>query len=236
MLNKSRGKIFRTIARTVLVLADNIDHFYLKQKLEILAFDLISIDKEIDVEDNLEKIKSLIILSGEADYVALDNVREMINFIDEAFTKGRVEDDTINIKEIIKEAKESMSNKGEGDEKKVRKNFNSLNSDNKINMNDSLEIKSSEDLDSSEITSKIISSENSKQEKKSFKLQSKTNERREKILNKLKQDGICFLKDLSILLPDFTERTLRYDLEQLIKEGTVEKIGNSGPGTFYRVK
>ncbi|MFA5173291.1 MAG: hypothetical protein WC435_02760 [Candidatus Paceibacterota bacterium] len=63
-----------------------------------------------------------------------------------------------------------------------------------------------------------------------------TLKRREDILNRIKQSGICFLKDLSTFFPNCSERTLRYDLEWLSKQKKVEKIGSSGPGTFYRVK
>ena len=59
-------------------------------------------------------------------------------------------------------------------------------------------------------------------------------DRRGKILVKIQQDGICFLKDIAVLFPEYSERTLRYDLEKLCEEGAIEKIGNSGPGTFYR--
>lgn len=63
-----------------------------------------------------------------------------------------------------------------------------------------------------------------------------TSKRREEVLNKIKQSGICFLKDISSFFPNYSERTLRYDLEWLSKQGVVEKIGSSGPGTFYRAK
>ncbi|MDD4761427.1 MAG: hypothetical protein PHZ25_00135 [Candidatus Pacebacteria bacterium] len=63
-----------------------------------------------------------------------------------------------------------------------------------------------------------------------------TLKRREDILNRIKQSGICFLKDLSVFFPNCSERTLRYDLEWLSKQKKVEKIGSSGPGTFYRAK
>lgn len=56
------------------------------------------------------------------------------------------------------------------------------------------------------------------------------------ILNKVKQRGYCQLKDLQEILPQVSERTIRYDLQRLNGQGLVERIGNGGPATFYRIK
>ena len=76
--------------------------------------------------------------------------------------------------------------------------------------------------------------DDSEEDFSSDKKQSKADIRREMVFEKVKKEGICFLRDLMTAFPDYSERTLRYDLENLIEEGKIEKIGNSGPGTFYR--
>ena len=60
--------------------------------------------------------------------------------------------------------------------------------------------------------------------------------RQSAILEKIKssKEG-CQLKDLIILLPHVSERTLRYDLQKLVNQGLVNKIGSSGPGTSYSI-
>jgi repressor of nif and glnA expression len=35
-------------------------------------------------------------------------------------------------------------------------------------------------------------------------------------------------------LPDTSERTIRYDLQTLVEQSLVERIGNAGPLVFYR--
>lgn len=46
----------------------------------------------------------------------------------------------------------------------------------------------------------------------------------------------CRLKDLISEFPYVSERTLRYDLQRLTERGIVERIGNGGPATYYKMK
>jgi hypothetical protein len=46
----------------------------------------------------------------------------------------------------------------------------------------------------------------------------------------------CRLKEIQEFLPETSERTLRYDVQNLIEQGLIERIGNSGPATYYRAK
>ncbi|OGZ02446.1 MAG: hypothetical protein A2390_02855 [Candidatus Liptonbacteria bacterium RIFOXYB1_FULL_36_10] len=59
--------------------------------------------------------------------------------------------------------------------------------------------------------------------------------KKELVFERVKELKVCFLRDLMDAFPECKERTLRYNLENLVKEERVEKIGTSGPGTFYRV-
>jgi len=60
-------------------------------------------------------------------------------------------------------------------------------------------------------------------------------ERQSSIYEKIRQSGNCRLKDIQELLPDISERTLRYDLQDLVERGLIERIGSSGPATYYQV-
>lgn len=46
----------------------------------------------------------------------------------------------------------------------------------------------------------------------------------------------CRLKDLIAVFPNTSERTLRYDLQKLCGQGVIERVGNGGPSTYYRIK
>ena len=46
----------------------------------------------------------------------------------------------------------------------------------------------------------------------------------------------CRMRDLQESFTGVSERTIRYDLEKLIEMGLIERAGQSGPSTFYRVK
>ena len=62
--------------------------------------------------------------------------------------------------------------------------------------------------------------------------------RQSAILEKIKQlsqsGGECGLKELMAAFPDVSDRTLRYDLQKLIFQGLIVKVGNRGPNTNYR--
>jgi DNA-binding transcriptional ArsR family regulator len=46
----------------------------------------------------------------------------------------------------------------------------------------------------------------------------------------------CRMRDLQESFSGVSERTIRYDLEKLMEMGLIERAGQSGPGTYYRVK
>jgi len=56
------------------------------------------------------------------------------------------------------------------------------------------------------------------------------------ILDTIKESGYCRLRDLQEIFPEFSERTIRYDIEKLANQGLIERVGNGGPATFYRIK
>ncbi|OGZ00509.1 MAG: hypothetical protein A2946_00880 [Candidatus Liptonbacteria bacterium RIFCSPLOWO2_01_FULL_53_13] len=60
-------------------------------------------------------------------------------------------------------------------------------------------------------------------------------QRRDTILGEIRKSGNCRIKELQDSLQNVSERTIRYDLEVLINDGIVERIGN-GPATYYRIK
>src|SRR3989344_6452595 len=44
----------------------------------------------------------------------------------------------------------------------------------------------------------------------------------------------CRLKDIQESLHDASERTIRYDLKDLMGQGFIERVGNGGPSTYYK--
>jgi hypothetical protein len=55
------------------------------------------------------------------------------------------------------------------------------------------------------------------------------------ILERIRQIGNCRLADIQIILPETSERTIRYDLEALVQKGLVERLGTGGRSVYYRV-
>jgi len=58
--------------------------------------------------------------------------------------------------------------------------------------------------------------------------------RQSAILARIRQSGNCRMKDIQEMLPDTSERTIRYDLQTLVEHNLIERIGNAGPLVFYR--
>ncbi|MDO8682507.1 MAG: DeoR family transcriptional regulator [Armatimonadota bacterium] len=54
------------------------------------------------------------------------------------------------------------------------------------------------------------------------------------ILGRIRQNGNCRLKEIQETLPEVSERTIRYDIQRLLEQGAVERIGNGGPATYYK--
>jgi len=44
------------------------------------------------------------------------------------------------------------------------------------------------------------------------------------------------LKDIVSSFPGVSERTIRYDLQRLCAEGRIERVGQGGPATYYKVR
>ena len=60
--------------------------------------------------------------------------------------------------------------------------------------------------------------------------------RQSAIIDKIRQSGKSSLKDMLAEFPEFSERTIRYDLQKLSNQGVIERIGNGGPATYYILK
>lgn len=61
-------------------------------------------------------------------------------------------------------------------------------------------------------------------------------ERQTIILNKIRQSGNTAMRDIIAALPNVSERTLRYDLQKLCDRAVIERLGNGGPASFYRLR
>ena len=64
----------------------------------------------------------------------------------------------------------------------------------------------------------------------------KSGNRQIAILDRIRQSGNCKLRDIQEILPDCSERTIRYDLEELIERNLIERIGAGGPAVSYRIR
>ena len=61
-------------------------------------------------------------------------------------------------------------------------------------------------------------------------------ERKQVILSLLKDRSLCHMSDISDILPDISNRTLRYDVQSLVEKNLVERLGSGGPNSFIRLK
>ena len=72
------------------------------------------------------------------------------------------------------------------------------------------------------------------------KMQSDDNQaiRQSAIIDKIRQsEGMQIqIKDIIAAFPNYSERTLRYDVQRLCSQGVIERIGSGGPGTRYKIR
>lgn len=61
-------------------------------------------------------------------------------------------------------------------------------------------------------------------------------DRQSAILAFINKFGNCRMKDFLESFSGTSERTLRYDLQGLAEQGAIERVGEGGPGTYYRAK
>lgn len=60
--------------------------------------------------------------------------------------------------------------------------------------------------------------------------------RQSAILERIRQSGNCRLSDIHAILPECSERTIRYDLESLVEQNLVQRVGIGGRGVYYKTK
>ncbi len=56
------------------------------------------------------------------------------------------------------------------------------------------------------------------------------------IMDRIRQSGNCRVRDLQEVLPDCSERTIRYDLQSLMERNLIERVGAGGPAVSYRIR
>lgn len=60
--------------------------------------------------------------------------------------------------------------------------------------------------------------------------------RQSAILERIRQIGNCRIRDIQEILPDSSERTIRYDLQTMLEQGVIERVGSGGPAVYYKVR
>jgi hypothetical protein len=66
-------------------------------------------------------------------------------------------------------------------------------------------------------------------------LDQKGSDRQTAILNIIRLNGNCRLKDIQEGMQGVSERTIRYDIQKLLDAGAIERVGGGGPFSFYRI-
>jgi len=242
MNNKFRQEGYK-IAYAVFRTADTIRDSGIKLKIQrnTLSFLEGVFSEDFDlVRQKAEIIRALIEFGNDLGYISYGNREILGKYIDSFKNKiraGGVVD--FNIGEFLEgeNKEEAVSEEFRFNEEKEEDVWNYQDSEKEVDdsvdsssaniRQDSSE--SNEMTNSANLSSEIVSSEG-------FKDKMNTSVRRKAVGDKIKKEGMCFLKDLTESFPNYSERTIRYDLEKLVSEGLIEKIGSSGPGTFYSSK
>jgi DeoR-like helix-turn-helix domain len=63
----------------------------------------------------------------------------------------------------------------------------------------------------------------------------KAEARQSAILDRVRQIGNCRLNDIQAILPETSERTIRYDLEAMVQKKIIERVGTGGRSVHYKI-
>lgn len=61
-------------------------------------------------------------------------------------------------------------------------------------------------------------------------------ERREFIISFLRNKTFCHVNEIKDQFPEVSDRTIRYDIKALVDSKIVERVGNGGPNSYFRLK
>ena len=256
MIPKEFWPEVKDFSYAVFKVADEIGNEYLKNRIQVKAIDLMEagLDEDKLFLNTLKAVESLVEFGFRVGEITEQNQRALKDkiydfehlFLPEikSFEVNSVlnlnnSEDEEDFDFLEEESEEDGSSENFSYDEEISEqddvwsgeddiSLNGLNSNNEKTKDNEKEVMGVDDLSSEKISSEKNDEEGDENSR------TKADERREKILDKVRQGGICFLKDLAEMFPDYSERTLRYDLEKLIADNKVEKIGSSGPGTFYR--
>jgi hypothetical protein len=64
---------------------------------------------------------------------------------------------------------------------------------------------------------------------------SSNQDRRDAVLTYIQDSGYASIRDLAEAFPGISARTMRYDLQDMVLHGILERIDQGGPGTSYRI-
>lgn len=238
-----------SLSYALFLVAESIENKYLKLRIEKYAVDLLEnyfSGRRKPFLGCLAIIRNLVVLANNLNYVTAQNKQSIIEKLQDfeyvvlPRDETRIDIDNIlskhsgyqeeEIGKIVYQGEEEFGS----DEKESEEYLPNISSA-EVEVENDFKTDDLPEKDESVADNKWFgknlefSEKNDSGEKKS-----KADERRDLVMETVRKEGICFLRDLMGIFPGFSERTLRYDLERLIKDGKIEKIGSSGPGTFYR--
>ena len=202
------------ICYAVFRLGDGIQNTDLRTRLENAGLDLLgasSINDNSSLSSSLSHLEVLILFSqgiGKIGYIQSQVLLREIGNFNSAIKKNNSAISELNLEEFFQD---SISQNAESKSKLAIP----MAIDNKA----SVSIETNQD----EATAGEKDKENSAM-------------RQSAVMDIMRQVKNCRIKDLIAAFPGVSERTLRYDLQKFCEEGTIERVGTGGPGTYYQLK
>lgn|SRR3989344_1324921 len=213
MLSNFTKKAYE-ICYAVFRLGDGIQNTDLRTRLENAGLDLLgasSINDNSSLSSSLSHLEVLILFSqgiGKIGYIQSQVLLREIGNFNSAIKKNNSAISELNLEEFFQD---SISQNAESKSKLAIP----MAIDNKA----SVSIETNQD----EATAGEKDKENSAM-------------RQSAVMDIMRQVKNCRIKDLIAAFPGVSERTLRYDLQKFCEEGTIERVGTGGPGTYYQLK
>ncbi|OGG42834.1 hypothetical protein A3G50_00485 [Candidatus Jorgensenbacteria bacterium RIFCSPLOWO2_12_FULL_42_11] len=223
MLSNFTKKAYE-ICYAVFRLGDGIQNTDLRTRLENAGLDLLgasSINDNSSLSSSLSHLEVLILFSqgiGKIGYIQSQVLLREIGNFNSAIKKNNSAISELNLEEFFQD---SISQNAESKSKLAIP----MAIDNKA----SVSIETNQDEATAGEKDKENSAMGSSSERSGEARQSA-------VMNIMRQVQNCRIKDLIAAFPGVSERTLRYDLQKFCEEGTIERVGTGGPGTYYQLK
>ena len=239
-------KLKAEIENSAIDLTVNYDRFNFKETgINQIAGQLPYIEKLIFIIKLAEAIGDINPINSKVLFRELNSLNDTVKKSVSEFSKKAEESSNINIESIFSKTPAVISNnenkenktekEAENTDKNIVKNNSAIKIGNDKNpQNNSAMVRFTANQERKDTASSNTINHMAIRQKVSSADDMDVQESwQELIYKKLREIGKASTKELTFYFPQISERTIRFYLQRLVENGLIERIGSTGPGSYY---